>query len=64
MRGVLNEESNVIHKHEPGEADFQTECGVVATISHEHLSMTSIESAYESTDANKCGRCFDDGGGY
>lgn len=64
MDCVLNEITNTVHKHELGEADFQTTCGAISTVAHENLRMTSIESPAAPADASKCGRCFEDGRGY
>lgn len=65
MNGVLNETTNTIHKRETGSADFQTECGATYHVSHDHLRIVAaIESTTDATSATKCGRCFDDAGGY
>jgi len=61
MEHVLNEVTNTVHRHEPGTADLQTACGVTFHLSHDNLSTLT---ASETTSASKCGRCFDDGGGY
>ncbi len=61
MNGVLNETTNKIHKHERGRSDFQTTCGATSHVSHEDLRLIPVEQA---DDADRCGRCFEDGGGY
>ena len=64
MEGVLNEVTQTIHRHERGKADFQTTCGAIATVSHDDLRVIAIEPSFATRDVSKCGRCFDDGGGY
>lgn len=64
MNGVLNETTNKIHKYESGRSDFQTSCGATSHVAHEHLRLIPVERAVSDADANRCGRCFDDGGGY
>ncbi|QLK25891.1 hypothetical protein HYG81_17715 [Natrinema zhouii] len=64
MNGVLNETTNKIHQHESGRSDFQTTCGATSHVAHDHLRLVPVEQAVSDVDANRCGRCFDDGGGY
>ncbi|MBZ6496243.1 hypothetical protein [Natrinema longum] len=64
MNGVLNETTNKIHKYESGQSDFQTSCGATSHVAHEHLRLVPVEQAIDGADADRCGRCFDEGGGY
>lgn len=64
MRGVLNEATDTVHKREPGESDFQTACGATAHVPHDDLRVAPVDPTVASTNASKCGRCFDDGKGY
>jgi hypothetical protein len=64
VRGILNETSMTIHKHEMGAADFQTVCGQTYHVEHGQLRMIPVTQATEEFDADKCGRCFEDGRGY
>jgi hypothetical protein len=64
MDGVLNEYTKTVHKHEIGAAKLHTVCGVTHNLSSEQLRVISVEEAVADTNARKCGRCFDDGGGY
>ncbi len=64
MDGVLNQSTNKVHKHEAGTADFRTRCGATSHVSHDDLRLISVDRALEETATNRCGRCFDDGGGY
>lgn len=64
MDGILNEVTDTIHKYDLGESGGQTICGAMDHVSHDAFRMTSLESAGVSRTADKCGRCFEDGGGY
>lgn len=64
MDCILNEVTDTVHKHDLGESGRQTVCGAIAHVSHGQLQRTSLESPGSTTTANKCGRCFEDGGGY
>lgn len=63
-RGILNETSKTIHKHRRGTGEFQTLCGQTYRLEHRQLREIEIAQATEEFDAEKCGRCFDDGRGY
>lgn len=64
MDGVLNEVTNTVHKHERGKSDFQTTCGSLSHVSHDNLRMTVFGSIGDIPSASRCGRCFEDAGGY
>lgn len=64
VSGILNETSMTIHKHEMGAEDFQTLCGQTYHLEHEQLQRIQIKRASKQFDAEKCGRCFEDGRGY
>jgi hypothetical protein len=64
MNGVLNETTGTVHKPRVGGSDLQTECGVAYHLAPGQLRATSIERATTQLGATRCGRCFDDAGGY
>jgi len=64
MNGVLNETTRTVHKHDHQASDLSTACGAEYHLSPEQLRLTSVSRALTARDATKCGRCFDDGGGY
>jgi hypothetical protein len=64
VKGILNETSKTIHKHERGAAKFQTLCGQTYHLDHGQLRMIPVERATTDIDAEKCGNCFEDGRGY
>jgi hypothetical protein len=64
MDGILNEATNTLHKQEPGTSAFQTTCGITYNVPEDQLRQTTIDHLVTNTTTSKCGRCFDDGGGY
>lgn len=61
---VLNETTKTVHRHARGNSDLQTVCGLTHHVNPDQLRTTSVKRATTDFDASKCGRCFDDGGGY
>lgn len=62
---VLNKVTNTIHKQETGKSDWQTACGATNHLPQDNLKrVTVVEPALDTLNATKCGRCFDDAGGY
>lgn len=64
MTVVVNQCTNTVHKHDPGDRDLHTACGITYHLDHDRLRTVPFEQATTDGDASKCGRCFDDGGGY
>ncbi|MEF8852162.1 MAG: hypothetical protein V5A44_07715 [Haloarculaceae archaeon] len=64
MEGVLNEHTRTVHKHESGSSELHTVCGVSYNLAAEKLLAVPVSRATTADDAEKCGRCFDDAGGY
>lgn len=65
MNIVLNEVTNTIHKQETGKSEWQTVCGATNHLPQDNLKrVTVIEPELDTLTATKCGRCFDDAGGY
>ncbi|MFB6155424.1 MAG: hypothetical protein ABEJ22_05980 [Haloferacaceae archaeon] len=62
--GVLNEATDTVHRHEPGAAEFETECGLTQHVESDHLRRIPLEQAVSSERTSKCGRCFPGEGGY
>ncbi|QIO25045.1 hypothetical protein G9465_22430 (plasmid) [Haloarcula sp. JP-L23] len=62
--GVLNKTTKTVHKHKIGNAKLQTTHGLTYHVAPDKLRMTSVESATTEFNATKCGRCFEDAGGY
>lgn len=65
MEIVLNEVTNTIHKQKTGKSEWRTVCGATTHLPQDNLKrVTVVEPELDTLNAIKCGRCFDDGGGY
>ncbi len=64
MDGVLNETTNTLHKHEPGEDEHQTQCGISYHVAQDYLRSVPVYQTVADGEAIKCGRCFPEAGGY
>lgn len=62
--GVLNEITGTVHKRKLGESILHTVCGLTYHVDSEHLERTAMDRAMDSLNVCKCGRCFEEGGGY
>lgn len=64
MDGILNDATNTVHKQAIGQSALETPCGVTNNLSKDQLRQTAIEQLVTTSNTTKCGRCFEDGGGY
>lgn len=64
MTVVVNLCTNTVHRHDPDVHERHTACGITYHLDHDRLRTVPFEEATSDGDASKCGRCFDDGGGY
>lgn len=64
MDGILNEVTNTVHKQKDGTSALHTPCGITYNIPEDQLQQTEVDQIVTTTTTTKCGRCFDDGGGY
>lgn len=62
--GVLNELTDTIHERKEEATHLQATCGALRHVRPEQLHSVLIEDAVIQDDVTRCGRCFDDGGGY
>jgi hypothetical protein len=63
MKAVVNRTTETVHKR-AAEGPKETPCGATSHVDSSKLEQTSLERACDAHDASKCGRCFEDGGGY
>lgn len=61
---ILNETTMTVHRHESGSTGLHTVCGVTHHLNQSQLREITAERAGADASATRCGRCFDDGGGY
>lgn len=64
MDALLNERTDTAHRLERGEPDPRTACGASRTLDADQLRTIPLERAATDDGISKCGRCFEDGGGY
>lgn len=64
MDGILNEVTNTVHKQEFSTSDLKTPCGITYNVSEDQLRQTTIDQLVTTASTTKCGRCFEEGGGY
>ncbi len=62
MDQILNEGTNTVHKQKTGAAPLETPCGITYNVPEDQLRQITTDQL--TTTTTKCGRCFDDGGGY
>lgn len=63
MKAVVNRTTETVHKRAT-EGPKETLCGATSHVDSGQLERTSLERARSAHGASKCGRCFEDGGGY
>ncbi|WP_224448026.1 hypothetical protein [Haloprofundus salilacus] len=63
MRGVLNEQTKTVHKS-TDQTHRLAACGALFHVSAESTVSVDVADAVDEGDASRCGRCFDDAGGY
>ncbi|WP_224333085.1 hypothetical protein [Haloprofundus halobius] len=64
MRGVLNEQTKTVHKPNDDHAHRLAACGALFHVSEESTVVVDLATAVDEGGASRCGRCFDDAGGY
>ncbi len=64
MNHILNVRTNTLHKPRTDTSQPKTECGALTHVPQDHVEEVS-EANFETTAAvSRCGRCFENGGGY
>lgn len=61
---ILNETTMTIHEREAGVGEYQVSCGHLNHVGQENLRITRDPTVTEEPTTSKCGRCFEEGGGY
>lgn len=62
--GILNEQTGTIHERKGETKRLQATCGALRHVRSRQLYSIPIEEAIMQEEVTRCGRCFDDGGGY
>jgi len=64
MDGVLNDRTSTVHRRANGRGRFDAECGALRHVGAQALEPVAVGQAVEGEDVDRCGRCFEHGGGY
>jgi hypothetical protein len=64
MEGLLNETTGTVHEIRAEEPVLEADCGVTNHLDADQLRRVPVERATTELGADKCGRCFEDAGGY
>jgi hypothetical protein len=64
MKRLLNEHTGTIHRQRTGTASTTTACGALRHVSHRNITPLEIDELEFDDELARCGRCFEDTGGY
>lgn len=64
MQIILNEVTETIHKPSRDGNKHPAACGALRHVSNDHIQALTVESLSSHQGSNRCGRCFEDAGGY
>ena len=60
---LLNERTGTIHKPQSG-AGNETPCGALRHVPQRHVTHIADAQTRAGDEVERCGRCFEDAGGY
>lgn len=63
MRIVLNDFTNTAHRPSHEDSSHPAACGALRHVSSDHIRVLADENESDG-EVDRCGRCFDDSGGY
>lgn len=63
MKLVLNEHTRTAHRPSTDGSSYLAACGALSAVSDDHVR-TSAGDAGSHDEFDRCGRCFEDAGGY
>lgn len=64
MKRLLNEHTGTVHKPRPGTASDTTACGALRHVPDRSIRSIGTDETELGDDIDRCGRCFEDAGGY
>ncbi len=64
MKHLLNERTGTVHKTRPDTTGTEAACGALRHVAPRHVTSVATTETPGGTDEDRCGRCFDDAGGY
>ena len=62
MTRLLNDRTGTIHK--PGPTDDGTACGALRYVPQQHITAVGDDERGVDDETERCGRCYEDTGGY
>lgn len=62
--GVVNVNTMTVHRRDLANAGAETACGLTSHVDPNRLRKTALEEAAADLAVSKCGRCFEEAGGY
>ncbi|NHN58440.1 MULTISPECIES: hypothetical protein [Halorussus] len=64
MKRLLNEHTGTLHRLQPGSTGGSTACGALRHVPRRYVTTVGTDDALLGEDVERCGRCFEDAGGY
>ncbi|WP_435178964.1 hypothetical protein [Halorussus sp. AFM4] len=64
MKRILNEHTGTLHRLRPGSTGGATACGALRHVPRRYVTTVGSDEVRLGEDVDRCGRCFDDAGGY
>ena len=64
MKGLLNEHTGTVHKRQPGTTSGETACGALRHAPQQRISLIASDGQQREGELKRCGRCFEETGGY
>lgn len=64
MKRLLNEQTGTVHKPGSGTASEATACGALRHVPHQQITTVGTDETQLGDEIDRCGRCFEDAGGY
>lgn len=64
MKRLLNEHTGTLHRLQPETTDETTACGALRHVPRRYVTTVGTDEVRVGEDVERCGRCFEDAGGY
>ena len=64
MTRLLNEHTGTVHKRRQGPTGDEAACGALRHVTACHVRSVGTDESLPDGSVDRCGRCFEDAGGY
>lgn len=64
MTRLLNEHTGTVHRSQPGATGDATACGALRHVPQRYITSVRTDEMQTGDGIDRCGRCFEDAGGY